>query len=310
MAGRRNGTAGRTAFAVTFVTINLAFLLVAGAFSSLPYGYDRLHDRYLFYVVPLWLIVLAAWLADGMPRPLVTLGIGVGTALVLPVVLPFRQLANEAGVDTVPGALWVWLEQQTSGPGLASARLALLLFVAALLVAVVLVPRRVGLLLGGAVLAVFLATSVLAWDRMIGAPEDAVFAGGLERDWIDERVAADAEVWKLYIEAPTCPSSTVTWHSLFLTEFFNDSVRRAAYIGDSVADGIPIEHVDLEDGVVMLDGGGPLIADYVFTQPGIELDGREVARGTNADLVLWQVGGPVRVENARSSGEVRTADCA
>ena len=310
LTNRREDAPRRTAFAVSFVTVNLAFLLVAGAFSSLPYGYDRLHDRYLFYVVPLWLIVLAVWLAEGMPRPLVALVIGVGAALVLPIVLPFRQLANEAGVDTVPGALWVWLEQQTSGPGLASARLGLLLFVAALLAAVVLLPRRLGLALGGAVLAVFLATSVLAWDRMIGAPEDAVFDGSLERGWIDERVAADAEVWKLYVEAPTCSNSTVTWHSLFLTEFFNDSVRRAAYIGDSVADGIPIEHVDLEDGAVLLDGGRPLVADYVFTQPGIELDGRELARGTNADLVLWEIRGPVRVENARTSGDVRTADCA
>lgn len=310
LTGPHDGAPSRTAFAVSFVTVNLAFLLVAAAFSSLPYGYDRLHDRYLFYVVPLWLVVLAVWLADGMPRPLVALGIGVGAALVLPVVLPFRQLANEAGVDTVPGALWVWVEQQTSGPGLASARAGLLLFVVVLVAAVVVLPRRIGIALGGAVLAVFLATSVLAWNRMIGAPEDAVFAGGLERDWIDERVAADAEVWKLYIEAPTCSNRTVTWHSLLLTEFFNDSVRRAAYIGDSVADGIPIEHVDVEDGAVLLDGGGPLVADYVFTQPGIELDGEEVARGTNANLVLWRVGGPVRLTSARTNDEIRTADCA
>jgi hypothetical protein len=310
VSNRGPDAARRRAFAVSFVTVNLALLLVAGAFSSLPYGYDRLHDRYLFYVVPLWLVVLAYWLADGMPRPLVALGIGAGVALVLPVVLPFRQLANEAGVDTVPGALWVWVEQQTGGPGLASARLALFLFVAALVAAVVVLPRRMGLALAGAVIAVFVATSVLAWDRMIGAPEDAVFSGGLERDWIDERVPADAEVWKLYVEAPTCSNPTVTWHSLFLTEFFNDSVRRAAYIGDSIADGIPIEHVDVENGAVVLDDGRPLVADYVFTQPGIELDGRQVARGTNANLVLWRVDGPVRLENARSSGDVRTADCA
>jgi hypothetical protein len=52
------------------------------------------------------------------------------------------------------------------------------------------------------------------------------------------------------------------------------------------------------------------VADYVFTQPGIELDGEEVARGTNADLVLWRVGGPVRVLNARTNEEIRTSDCA
>jgi hypothetical protein len=308
LSGGRRGDARQGAFAVSFVTVNLAFLLVAGAFSSLPYGYDRLHDRYLFYVVPLWLIVLVAWLADGMPRPLVALGIGAVSALLLPAILPFRQLANEAGVDTVPGALWVWVEQQASGT--VSARAVLALFVIALVAAAVFLPRRLGWVFPAAVLVVFVTTSVLAWDRMIGAPEDQVFEGRLTRAWIDERVPSNARVWKVYIESPGCPTGAVTRHSLFLTEFFNDSVRRAAYIGDSVPDGIPIDRVDLDGGTLMLDGGTPLVADYVFTQPGIELDGEEVARGTNADLVLWRVGGPVRVTNADTNEEVRTADCA
>jgi Dolichyl-phosphate-mannose-protein mannosyltransferase len=303
--GRREG-----AFALSFVTLNLALLLVAGAFSSLPYGYDRLHDRYLFYVVPLWLIAFVVWLADGLPRPGVALAIGAGVAIALPAILPFRQLANEAGVDTVPGALWVWLETQTAGPGIVSARALLAVFVVGLLAAVVLLPRRLWPALPVAVLAVFVTTSVLAWDRMIGAPEDAVYAGGLDRSWIDDNVPANARVTKLYIESPRCGTSTITRHALFLAEFFNDSVHRAAYIGDSLPDGIPIDRVDLEDGALVLESGDPLVADYVFTQPGIELNGAQVAAGTNANLVLWRVGGPVRVTNARTNEEVRTVDCA
>ncbi len=106
----RAGSRRDGAFVSSFLGVNLALLVMAGAFSSLPYGYDRLHDRYLFYVVPLWLVVLAVWLSSGLPRPLLATATGVGLALVLPAVLPFRQLANEAGVDTVPGALWVWIE--------------------------------------------------------------------------------------------------------------------------------------------------------------------------------------------------------
>jgi hypothetical protein len=154
------------------------------------------------------------------------------------------------------------------------------------------------------------ATSILAWNRMIGAPEDAVFAGGLNRSWIDDRVAPDASVSKLYVESPRCGTSTVTRHALFLTEFFNDTVHRAAYLGDSLPDGIPIERVDLEDGALLLESGGPFVSEYVFTQPGIELNGEQVATGTNANLVLWRVGGPVRVTNARTNEDVRTVDCA
>jgi hypothetical protein len=306
----REGPTREGAFALSFITINLALLLMTAAFASLPYGYDRLHDRYLFYVVPLWLIVLAVWLSSGMPRPLLALATGVGLALVLPAILPFTQLANEAGVDTVPGSLWVWIETHTAGPGPLSGRRLLAVFVILVVVGVVLLPRRLRLALAATVLVVFAATAVLAWDRMIGAPEDAVFEGGLDRSWIDDSLPDDARVWKLYIEADSCPASRLTRHSLFLTEFFNATVHRAAYIGDTVPDGIPGERVDVgAGGRFLLSSERPLVADYVYTQPGIELNGRRLAMGTNAGLVLWHVGGPVAVKGASTNEEVRTADC-
>lgn len=305
----REGSVRERAFAASFITVNLSFLLVAGSFSSLPYGYDRLHDRYLFYVVPLWIVVFVLWLAWGLPRPVVALATGFAVALILPAILPFRQLANEAGVDTVPGALWVWLESRTAGPGFLSGRTLLAVFVLGLLALAAFLPRRLWPALPAAVLIVFVATSVLAWNRMIGAPEDAVFAGGLNRSWIDDAVPSDARVWKVYVESERCPTTTVGRHALFLTEFFNDTVRRAAYIGDSLPDGIPIDRVDLESGALTLESGDPLSAEYVFTQPGIELNGTKVATGTNAKLVLWRVDGPVTVENALENEDVRTADC-
>ena len=293
------------------MSANVVGLGVVAAFTSTPWGYDRLHDRYAFYLLPLWLIVFVVWLAAGLPRPLVATAIGVGLAVVLPAILPFRQLANEAGIDTVPGALWVWVEAQVAGPGPLSGARLLVAFVLTLVVATVLLPSRFRLVLVGVLLAVFLATSVLAWNRMIGAPEDAVFAGGLERAWIDERVADDAVVTKLYVESDACPTSTLTRHALFLTEFFNASVDRAAYIGNSLPDGLPIERVDVaSDGRLDLSPGQPLRADYVFTQPGIALDGKQIATGTNAGLVLWQTDGDVRIVGARSNDDVKTRDCA
>ena len=86
----------------------------------------------------------------------------------------------------MPGALWVWVEAQVAGPGPLSGSRLLAVFVIALLLAVLFLPRRASGALVVAVLAVLLVTSALAWDRMIGAPEDAVFAGGLERSWVDD----------------------------------------------------------------------------------------------------------------------------
>jgi hypothetical protein len=159
------------------------------------------------------------------------------------------------------------------------------------------------------VLVVFAMTSVLAWERLIDAPEDAVFAGGLERTWIDGAVPKDATVTKLYLD--TDCGSALERHALFLTEAFNEAVDRAAYIGDSVPDGLPIERVDVgSDGALGLSPGDPLVADYVFTQPGIELTGERLATGTNADLVLWRTDGPVAVVGATSNDELATRACA
>ena len=136
-----------------------------------------------------------------------------------------------------------------SSPGQARSRAPAFspLFVVALLVATVLrsAPRRDRARRRSARRA-SRSTSVLAWERLIDAPEDAVFAGGLERSWIDAAVPEDASVTKLYID--TDCGSALERHALFLTEAFNETVDRAAYIGDSVPDGLPIERVDVGDG--------------------------------------------------------------
>ena len=308
----RRGRAGSevgSAFAALFLAANATGLLVVAAFTSTPWGYDRLHDRYAFYLLPLWLIIFVVWLADGLPRPLVAAATGVVLALVLPAVLPFRQLANEAGIDTVPGALWVWVEAQVAGPGPLSGSRLLAAFVIALLLAALLLTRRAAGALVVAVLTVLLVTSALAWERLIDAPEDAVFAGGLDRSWIDEAVPEDAVVTKLYLDTEC--SSALRRHALFLTEAFNETVDRAAYIDDSVPDGLPIERVDVgSDGALLLSPGNPLTAEYVFTQPGIELEGERIAAGTHAELVLWRTDGPVVVAGATSNEELRERDCA
>jgi len=305
----RAGSRRAAAFVALFVAANVSGLLVVAAFTSTPWGYDRLHDRYGFYLLPLWLIGLVTWLAAGLPRPLVATAIGVVAALIVSFVLPFHQLANEAGIDTVPGALWVRIEAELAGPGPASGRLALALFVVGLLAATVLLPRRLALVaLPAAVAITFAVTSYFAWQRLISAPEDLVFAGGLERNWIDERLPHDASVTKLYVD--TSCESALERHALFLTEFFNSTVDRAAYVSGSVPDGLPIERVAVSrSGALELSPGNPLRADYVYTQPGVELAGHRLGEGTAARLVLWQVDGPVRVVGAASNAELRRSVC-
>jgi Dolichyl-phosphate-mannose-protein mannosyltransferase len=307
----RDGSTRSAAFLSAFLMVNGGMLFVTAAFASTEFGFDRLHDRNIFYLAPLWLILLATWLADGLPRPPLETAAGAAVAVALALYLPFRHIAGDVGVDVVPSALWARLRDLLDGADPFSGRRVYALIVVALVVAVVLLPRRLRWALPAAVVASFAITSVLAWERLIDAPENDVFRGGLERTWIDERVPADAEVTKLYLVSSACPASALTWHSLYLSEFYNERVERAAYIGESVPDGLPIERVDVgAGGGLETASGETLAAEYVYTQPGIELAGTKVASGTGAELVLWRVDGPVRVVGARSNADLRTPDCA
>ncbi len=307
----REGSQQAAAFVAVFAMVNGGMLFVTAAFSSTVFGFDRLHDRNLFYLAPLWLVVLGVWLADGLPRPRVALAVGIAAAVALPLVLPFRYIAGDVGVDVVPSALWARLNEQLAGE-VVTARKLLVLLLVVLVVAIAALPRRYGWVFPAVMLASFAVTGTLAWDRIIDARENAVFEGegSGNRSWVDDRVPSGAHVTKLYLDSSRCPSSALTRHALYLTEFFNAAVDRAAYIDHSIPDGLPISRVDVgPGGRLELESGQPLVADYVYTQPGIELDGEKLAGGTAADLVLWRIGGPVIARRAGSNEDLRTRDC-
>lgn len=307
----RAGASPEAAFAALFLTANAVGLLVVAVFASTEFGFDRLHDRNIFYLVPLWLVLLAVWLEAGLPRPRRELAIGALLALALPLALPFRHVSSEVGVDVVTSALWGRVHEVAVGHGGLSGRYLLVAFVVAVVAGTVTLPVRYRLAFPAVVAGTLLVTSVLGWEREIDAPENAVYAvaSSGHKTWIDDALPARVRVTKLYTD--TACGSAVERHALYLTEFFNAAVNRAAYIGDSLPDGLPIDRVEVgKDGALVLATGRPLVAHYVYTQRGLELAGARVATGTAAGLVLWNVGGPVRVVGATSTAELRRNVCA
>jgi hypothetical protein len=306
----RTGSREAASFGSAFLAVNGGMLFVTAAFASTEFGFDRLHDRNVFYLAPLWLVVLGVWLADGLPRPRVATALGMGLALVLLLAVPFRYIASDVGVDVVPSALWARLQDHLAGEMMTARKLMVLLLLV-LVALVALLPRRAWWVVPAVLLASFSTTGALAWQRIADAEENAVFAGGLDRDWVDSLLPSGARVTKVYLVSTDCPASALTWHALYLTEFFNRTVERAAYIDDSIPDGLPIRRVDVQpDGELAYGPGEPLEAEYAVTQPGIDLVGRKLGTGTAANLVLWRTGGPVRLTGGRSDDDVRTRDCA
>ena len=310
----REGDERAGAFATAFVVVNAALILVTAAFASTPAGFENLQDRYLFYVVPLWLVVLAVWLRDGLPRPVVATAIGVGLALALPALVPFAEIAAEDGaeVGAVVTYLWAQVNATTfeSFPEAISGRRVLALFVVLLVAAVLLVPRRLALGLGAVVVAVILISTAIAWRDTVRTADDFEEVLPADREWVDAVVGEGTPVTSLSVSAP-CAGAGWASTALLLTEFFNRAVTRVAHVAEPDGSLLPSTAVRVAaDGAIVRESGGPFPAEAVVVPEGITLLGERLAEGTAVPLVLWRVDGPVRLAHARSTRELQGIVCA
>ena len=230
----RAGSRPSAALVPLFLAVNLVLLLVVGAFSSTEFGIGYLHDRYLFYVVPLWIVATAVWAERRLA--LGPLGLAAGALLVLAplATLPTYLLNADGGrrFDAIVSALpsevalhagrpqperW-WL----IGAGLLALALVLGLTRTRLPAWIVLVPVAV----------VFALDAGFAWDARIEAAENITFAplNAATASWVDRAVPEGAEVATLVGKVPV-----ETRDALRLTEFFNGSIGPAYAFGDGYA---------------------------------------------------------------------------
>jgi len=307
LARARQGSEPHGAFLATFVAVNVALAVlvafVVANYEDTGLGIDRLHDRYLFYVVPLWLILLISWVRSGAPRPRAAAALGVGFALLLAVLFPYRELDIEDGTrlfsavgTAVPAAV-----RELAGSALVGG-IAVVLLAAGLIGAAFRRPEKAARVAIGALAAVFVLNGLLVWARAYNPPERDVFDGTrLERRWVDARVPEGASV--ALVQAP-CADAVLERDSFFVTEFFNSSVRQVVEIGGD----FPTGRIDA-DGQVLLDSGATLDADHVVAQPDVPVRGRRIVEGTDAKLVLWEVDGPVRLAETGSTADLIGRAC-
>jgi hypothetical protein len=290
----RAGSRPSAAFVPLFVAVNLVLLLVVGAFSSTEFGIGYLHDRYLFYVVPLWIVATAVWAERRLS--LGPAGVVAGALLVLvPLATIPTYLLNADGgrrFDALASALpsevaihagrpqperW-WLV----GAGLLAVALVLVLAHTRLPAWAVLVPVAV----------VFAADAGFAWDARIDAAKNVTFAPltAAAVSWVDRAVPDGGEVATLVGPVPV-----ETRDALRLTEFFNGSIGPAYALGDGYAPTLASDRAGVaRDGRVVTDSG-ELRTSWVVTPPTLHLAGVVVAEGTVERLRLWRIRGPVRV---------------
>jgi len=312
----RGGSRRDAAFLGIFAAANVLTILLVAAFSSATFGGLRLHDRYLFYVVPLWLVLLAVWLQRGHRTSARMLALGAGLSLLLVATLPTRLLVRDTTIqfDAVGTATWARIRAiDPARPGVL--RVLLVVAVLAALAAMVATrfasPRaRVALLAPVAVL--FVLNAVFVWESRVRDADLTVFANGRPStwSWVDAVVPRGERVTDVFVDSARClplNTSAFRW-----TEFFNDRIGPVDRIGPPVRPGQTPDGTGVTigaDRIVRLDGGEPVRPGYVVAPPGLKLDGRVLAHGTLDDLRLWRTAGALRIRGARSNAEAMAEAC-
>jgi Dolichyl-phosphate-mannose-protein mannosyltransferase len=277
--------------ALLAVALSVTFwlVLVVSAFASV--FAQRIQERNLFVVAPLFLVLLLAWVERGAPRPRVTSAIAAGVAAALVLAIPFERFIETSALsDTLMLLPWWNVQDHVTLEWVAE--LALLLAVA-LAAAFVLVPRRYALVLPLLVLAYYAAVFHPIWAGKHGirqASAGAVFQGirGVPRDWIDAALPEGARAAVLW-------TGRADRFTVNQNEFFNRAVGDVFYTRQPTpgGEGETLVRIDEGDGVVRLPSGNPLEVEYLLSDGSVTPDGEVVARDDLLGTTLWRVGGPV-----------------
>jgi glycosyltransferase involved in cell wall biosynthesis len=278
-------------FAAATASLGSWLVLEVGVFAS-RYSL-RIEERNLFYLLPLFVIALFAWIERGQPRPPRATVLAAVLMVALAGTIPFASLLNENSESDTPFLQPWWFLGQT-WTGFATVALVATLTALALAAVFLWLPARFAPWLPALVAVGFLLTwlPLEAWPR--GFPQasvhqyDAAVAAGTS--WIDRAVGTNANVAVLWSGG----SAIRVWEN----EFWNRSIRGVYGLdGAELAGGMPQANVTARPSTSeLVDGKGrPLDADYVLTDTRAPVVGTRVATDEDHQLALYRVRGPVRL---------------
>jgi hypothetical protein len=284
---------GLAAFVATVSAASASLLLLVALYATQPRVSPLIYERYLFYLEPLFVIGLLAWIELRMPggKRLRT-GIGAGAA-VLPALLPFHVLVTGHlwGVNSATTGLVPWAS--LGGVVGKSIGLPLAVLIVSSLLAAIFIRRDLGrsrtLLL--AVVAVLGMTRMLVDVANVGIAANArdfAFPYQSQPDWIDNAVGRDAVVVGVWVGRRHAPLQSV--YSLMQSKAANDSLQSVYRLHEPFRPELSGPKARFVDGTLR-SGGEPIRAEYVVTDRELRLRGIVIA--SMGRLELYRVNGLV-----------------
>jgi hypothetical protein len=271
----------RTPFVAAAAPLVFWLVLEVAAFASTQS--QRIEERNMFFVAPLFFIALCLWIERGLPRPRAAAACVVGAAALVGVV-PYSGLLNGNATSDTLAFLPLWTLQDTVTT-LDEIGMVVVLLAIGLALLVLLVPLRYALALPAAVFVLYgLALWTIETNPHGGiqhASLGALFGGtsNPDREWVDHAVKGEVAV--LY-DSPTMDKFTV-----WTNEFFNPRIARVYDTHDPTPGGLPEKPVRLTSGGAIAGMGQPR---YVLTS--LPLIGRAVARDKVKGLTVWRLARP------------------
>jgi hypothetical protein len=278
------------AFAASSLGLVLVFVATAAIYATDVQG-QRIEERYMFHVAPLFFVALLAWIDRGLPRPPVLTGVGVALGAGLAGAVQYNQLITSDVVHDAFGLVPL-LSLELKGT-LASQSVGVAVSAAAITagIVVVLVRQRIAWILPALVL-VYYGVIVLnpIQHRIMAASRDALGAGiTVRRDWVDSHVGAKTNVALLVNGGPT---ALPYWEN----EFFNKSVRTVFTLAGPY-DSLPRTDVAPAPSGVLRDTANQLVRHrYVLSNFQVVPAGRPIASDPGTGMTLYQTKGPLRLK--------------
>jgi MFS family permease len=283
---------------VSTVGVMAGFVAVVSASVDVE-GSKNLNERYLFYLVPLLFVGLAAWSAGWGGDRHRAIGVAVAAVLLVTIV-PVDRLEANATFQSLalmpllglPGGLW---------PQVAACLLAIVCAAAWLKSAVPDAPR-VWMTTATWMMVAFGASSISMQN--LSSSSTTPFRGQ-EADWVDDAVprgASVAVIWRERKDTERPIDPVYPW--IMVTEFFNASPSRVFRIGPPTYYENVLPTVAASEsaaGVVMIEGA-PLRAEFALADCRIPIRGTPVASSPGGVLRLVRTAGVVRIEQGTPCG--------
>jgi hypothetical protein len=280
-------------FGVTAVSLVIWVNLLVAAVSSSVWGLDRLHERNVFYVVPLILIGFLVYFERKEVRARRLALVAAVLAVALPATLPFASLAKGARVDSL--ALLPW--SNTLIPT-AAVPIAMAMF-AAVFATAIFAPRQTLPILIGVVALNFVATGAVASSQSALAARLLADVRS-NQTWIDDAVGRNAEVAAIWFPNDMACVPKSRWYTRELqvweNEFFNRSIGPVYYVGRPL-DPLPERRAIVAAGTGVLRplGDERFTARYLAVGNAVRLDAPLVSSDRQTRTTLYRIDGPTHV---------------